>query len=292
MDLKNEPKKSSSKKIGLALGGGGARGLAHVGVIKALERVGVQIDYISGTSMGALVGGFYALTKDIYFLENLFLNLKRKDIFPTKDIFKRKNSALFRDEPVMRMLEDSFEDKKFDNCLIPFKAIATDVSNGDEVVIGDGSLLNAIRASISLPLIFNPVKVGDKILMDGGFANPVPADVVKNMGADVVIAVDVSSKWLNIAEREINFSNIYSIISDTLSTVEYQLSKKTLEQADVVIRPLVLSHSWMDFDHSQEIIRAGEDEVKHQMKELVEKTGCLKPPQTLTDKILDFLFDG
>lgn len=290
MDLKNEPKKSSSKKIGLALGGGGARGLAHIGVIKMFENAGIQIDYISGTSMGALVGGFYALTKDIYFLENLFLNLDKKDIFPMKDVLKKRNSALFRDEPVMKLLETGFQDKKFDNCLIPFKAIATDVSNGDEIVMESGSLLNAVRASISLPLIFAPVKMENRMLMDGGFANPVPADVVRSMGADVVIAVDVSSKWLNIAEKEINFSNIYSIISDTLSTVEYQLSKKTLEQADVVIKPLVLSHSWMDFDHSREIIKAGEDEVKYHMKELMEKTGCLKPPQTLADKFVDFLF--
>ncbi len=292
MDLKNEPEKSSSKKIGLALGGGGARGLAHIGVIKMFENAGIQIDYISGTSMGALVGGFYALTKDIYFLENLFLNLERKDIFPMKDVLKRKNSALFRDEPVMKLLKTAFKDKKFDDCPILFKAIATDVSNGDEIVMENGSLLNAIRASISLPLIFTPVKIENRMLMDGGFANPVPADVVRGMGADVVIAVDVSSKWLNVTEKEINFSNIYSIISDTLSTVEYQLSKKTLEQADVVMRPLVLSYSWMDFDHSREIIKAGEDEVRYHMKELMKKTGCLGPPQTLADRFVDFLFSG
>ncbi|KKR10480.1 MAG: putative esterase of the alpha-beta hydrolase superfamily [Parcubacteria group bacterium GW2011_GWA2_39_18] len=292
MDLKNEPKKASSKKIGLALGGGGARGLAHIGVIKALEAAGMQINYISGTSMGALVGGFYALTKDIYLLENLFLNLKRKDIFSTKDVLRKKSGALFRDEPVMRLLESAFKDKKFDDCIIPFKAIATDVSNGDEVVMESGSLLEAIRASISLPLIFSPVKVENRILMDGGFVNPVPADVVKNMGAEVVVAVDVSSKWLNITEKEVNFSNMYSIVSDVLSTIEYQISKKNLEKADIVIRPLVLGRSWIDFDHSREIIKAGEDEVKYSLKELVEKTGCLKSPQTLINKFIDFLFGG
>ncbi|MEK9180519.1 MAG: patatin-like phospholipase family protein, partial [Patescibacteria group bacterium] len=123
------------KKIGLALGGGGAKGLAHIGVIKALKYAGIPIDYIAGTSMGAIIGGWYAATQDIEFFEGEILKVKSKDIFPLGEILKRKDGALFRGDSVFRLLDKNFGNIKIEDCKIPFSAIATDVKNGDEVVI-------------------------------------------------------------------------------------------------------------------------------------------------------------
>src|SRR3989344_5284653 len=130
------------KKIGLALGGGGAKGLAHLGVIKALKYAGIPIDFISGTSMGALVGGWYALSGDIEYFENVALRMKRRDVFPIKEILKRKEGGLFRGESVEKLLKSNFRDSKFDDCKIPFAAVATDVKNGDEVILKDGKLFD------------------------------------------------------------------------------------------------------------------------------------------------------
>src|SRR3989338_4358069 len=137
------------KKIGLALGGGGARGLAHIGVIKALEQAGVEISFIVGTSMGALVGGWYAATKNIASLENIFLNAGKDDLLKFKKIIKKKDGESLRAKGHIftDFLGDALNAKNIEDCGIPFRAIATDIKNGDEVLMGNGSLLEAIRAS-------------------------------------------------------------------------------------------------------------------------------------------------
>ncbi|MBI3638610.1 patatin-like phospholipase family protein [Candidatus Wolfebacteria bacterium] len=180
-------------KVGLALGGGGAKGLAHIGVIKALEAAGIKIDFISGTSMGSLIGGFYAATGDVRVLEELFLKLKKGDIFPMSKLLRKRDGNLFRDKSIIELLEADIKGVKIKDCKIPFAAVATDVKNGEDVIIKKGSLTDAIRASSALPVVFAPVSMGGKLLMDGGFSNPVPADVCRDMGAEIVIAVDVSS---------------------------------------------------------------------------------------------------
>jgi len=275
--------------VGLALGGGGARGLAHVGVIKALLRAGIPIDYIAGTSMGALVGGFYAATGDLELVENVFSKLRPGDIVPVSKLILKRSGALFHDQGITRKLEQQLDGMTFSKCKIPFAAIATDVKNGENVIMREGKLIDAIRASIAIPLIFQPVQRGDLLLMDGGFCNPVPADVVRNMGADYVIAVDVTSQWMNLEDEAVNWKNMYSVVSNSLSVIEYQISREILKKADIVLRPPVTQHGWLDFDHADPIIIAGVDEVNMNLKRICAETGTPTPDETPLEKLIDLI---
>ena len=290
-DLNQNKSMVAVKKIGLALGGGGAKGLAHIGIIKALEAAGIKIDYIAGTSMGALVGGWYAATDDIRTLEDFILRINKTDIFEIKEMIKRKNGALFKGESIADNLRKELKNIKVEDCKIPFTALATDAKNGDEVCLKNGDLVDAIRASVALPIVFAPVAIDGQILMDGGLANPVPADVVKDMGADYVIAVDVSSRWFTVPEELVTTRDIYHIISNAFGIIEYQIAKIPLKSADLVLRPPVMSHSWIEFDKAQEIIKAGKRELELNLKEIRRKTGYKKPSQTLTEKFLEFILN-
>ncbi|MCX6813737.1 MAG: patatin-like phospholipase family protein [Candidatus Azambacteria bacterium] len=280
------------KKIGLALGGGSVKGLAHIGIIKALENAGINIDFIAGTSMGALVGGYYAATKDIKGLETLMLNIKKGDIFSLRDMIKKRDGALFRGEPVAEKLKKELGNVKIENCQIPFTAVATNVKNGDEIRLKSGSLVDSIKASIAIPLIFSPIEIDGKLLMDGGMVNPVPADVVKEMGAEYVIAVDVSSRWLQAPEEMVDVKDMYSVISQSLSVLEYHLAKNILKQsADIVIKPPIFHYHWFEFEYAPEIIKIGEKEALLSLKEIRQKTGYKKPKETLGEKFLDFILN-
>lgn len=278
------------KKIGLVLGGGGARGLAHIGVIKTLEEAGIEISFIAGTSMGALVGGWYAATKNIKSLENLFLDSKANGFSQIIKILKRKDNFPLKDQLVTQTLKDFLKETIIKNCKIPFRAIATDVKNGDEIVLKEGSLVEAIRASITLPIIFNPVSLDNKLLMDGSFSNPLPADVVKDMGAEYIIAVDVSSKWIDYPEKQIGWWRVFSLISNVLTAAEYQLAKAHQKSADIILRPTVLNFDWFAFDRVSEIIRAGSRETKLNLKQIFVGSGYPEPAKTPFEKFLDFLF--
>ncbi len=284
-------KQITPKKIGLALGGGGAKGLAHIGIIKALETAEIKIDYIAGTSMGALVGGWYAATGDIKALENFIVHIKRDNIFPIKEIIKRKDGALFKGESIADKLRKELKNIKIEDCKIPFTALATDAKNGDEVRLKNGDLVDAIRASIALPIVFAPVAVSNRLLIDGGLVNPVPADVVKDMGAEYIIAVDVSSRWFVAPEELVTTHDIYGVISSALSIIEYQIAKNILKNANLVLRPPVINYNWIEFDKAQEIIKKGEEELELSLRKIRRKTGYKKPAQTLAEKFLDFILN-
>ncbi|MBI4160035.1 patatin-like phospholipase family protein [Candidatus Wolfebacteria bacterium] len=277
------------KKIGLALGGGGAKGLAHIGVIRELERENISISYIAGTSMGALVGGVYAATKDLSKLEEIFMNLTKDDVFPISKII-RKREGLFRDHSIIEHIEELMRGINIEQCVIPFRAITTDVQNGDQVILDRGSIVEAIRASVALPIAFKPIEIGGRLLMDGGFVNPVPADVCQAMGADVVIAVDVSSKWPKVYDDPHPIHGIYMMLAGALATIEYQIAKRILEKADVVLRPNVLSFGWHSFTESKEIIRAGGVELRAHLLEICAKGGYPEPVKTPFEKFMEFLF--
>ena len=193
--------------------------------------------------------------------------------------------------PAANNLRKELKNIKVEDCKIPFTALATDAKNGDEVRLKTGDLVDAIRASIALPIVFAPVAIDGQILMDGGLANPVPADVVKDMGADYVIAVDVSSRWFTVPEELVTTRDIYHIISNAFGIIEYQIAKIPLKSADLVLRPPVMSHNWIEFDKAQEIIKAGKRELELNLKEIRRKTGYKKPSQTLTEKFLEFILN-
>jgi len=189
------------KKIGLALGSGAARGLAHIGVLKILTANQISIDFIAGSSMGALIGALYASGLSIEQMEDIACNtdwkLTAKMFTPTLPW-----AGLVEGNRIREFIRTLVGDKNINDLQIPFAAVATDVQTGEEIVIENGSLIEAVRASISIPGVFTPVRHQNRFLVDGGVVNPVPADVARNMGADIVIAVNVTSS-LDVTARNI-----------------------------------------------------------------------------------------
>jgi NTE family protein len=283
-------KSLKGKKIGLALGGGGARGIAHIGVIKALETAGIPIHAIAGTSMGALVGGWYAVHGEISSLERIFLNIKKEDMVSSLKMYWRRDGTLFKDKDVTEMVERKMKGKHFKDCLIPFAAVATDVKSGEEVIIKEGSVSEAIHASSAIPFIFKPVSMDGRLLMDGGFVNPIPADVVRKMGVDFVIAVDVTRGWVDITEGSSGLMDIPRTIDRLMTAIEYQIGRKQLEGTDMVLHPDVMSFSWLDFFRSKEIISAGAEEVIRNLGEIDKKTSYPPIPKSIFAKFMDFIF--
>lgn len=184
--------KKKGLKIGLVLGSGSARGLAHVGVILALEAYNIPIDIIAGTSIGSVIGSLYASGATIKQLEEMALSIKMsKTLFMLDSTFP--HSGLISGDRIEKMLNQfALKDKTFDDLSISFAAVATDVESGAKVILNQGKVIDAVRASIAIPGIFTPVKYGDYYLVDGGVVDPVPVDVVQMMGADIIIAVSLA----------------------------------------------------------------------------------------------------
>ena len=179
------------KRVGLALGSGGARGWAHLGVLQALREKGIEVDVVAGTSMGAVIGSFFAAGREDVLLE-LARNLDWKRLRPFFWEVTLSRSGLTDGRKLLEEFRKMLGLREFRELDLPFRAVATDLDTGGEVVLSSGNLLQAVRASISLPGLFSPVRVGKRLLVDGGLVNPVPVSVAREMGAQTVIAVDVS----------------------------------------------------------------------------------------------------
>lgn len=182
-------------RIGLALGSGSARGLAHVGVIRAIEDVGIKIDYIAGTSMGALIGAVHAAGK-LGELETTFLGFDWKKTASFFDVVLPR-SGLLDGAKVSALVRSHIHADDIEALPITFAAVASDLTSGKEVVIRTGDIIEAVRASISVPGIFTPVRRNGQLLVDGGLTNPVPTSAVRVMGADFIIAVDLNHQIVN-----------------------------------------------------------------------------------------------
>lgn len=177
-------------KVGLALGAGAAKGFAHVGVLKALEESGVRIDMIAGSSMGAIIGGGYACGLSSKELEDISLNSDWLDVLNLIDpIFPTR--GFIDGQKIKEFLDEIYGGKNIEDLNIPYAATTVDILKGDLYVINSGNLASAARASGSVPIVFNPLSEGDKVLVDGGMIDPVPIDVVRSLGADYIIAVNV-----------------------------------------------------------------------------------------------------
>ncbi|MCD4675872.1 MAG: patatin-like phospholipase family protein [Desulfobacula sp.] len=190
INIIHKKKKIPSRKVGLALGSGSARGWSHIGVIRALAEAGIQVDYIAGTSIGALVGAVYA-SGEIDALEEVVLQLDWKKIAYLLDVVFPK-SGLVDGKKVSVFIQNHVKEINIEDLCLPFCAVSTDLTTGNEVAIKNGNIIEAVRASISVPGIFTPVKKKGALLVDGGLVNPVPVSVVREMGADFVIAVDLN----------------------------------------------------------------------------------------------------
>jgi len=178
-------------KLGLVLGSGAARGWSHIGVIEALEDAGIQPDIITGTSIGSLVGGVYASGR-LPELKEAALSLDVKSILFNFLDFGIQRSGLIDGNKVTEFISEHLKETPIESLSRPFACVATDALNGSEVTFGAGDMLTAIRASISIPGIFTPVYHEERVLIDGGVVNPVPVNTARNLGADVIIAVDIN----------------------------------------------------------------------------------------------------
>jgi len=219
------------KKIGLALGSGGFRGPAHIGVIKTLLKHNIPIDYIAGASIGALVGAYYALNQEVINLEKEIAISQRDKILLFLDI--SRSGGLLSGERIKKIISQILKQADFKETQIPFKAITTDLISGDSVILCKGQLAEAVRASISVPLTFRPVKFKGKLLVDGGLSNPVPDNIVKGMGADIVISVNLYNKY------NYNYPNppMAKIIMRAAEIMLYDLAKNNLRHTDILINP-------------------------------------------------------
>ena len=281
-------------KIGLALGGGGARGLAHIGVLKVLERENIPIDLITGTSMGAIIGAVYALKKDVSAIEkitekyskinefNIDLSFSEKERKDKPFFLKRMSDFLKKGyilnlelrkkyindgEGLRKVIEELVNNKTFEDTQIPFAVVAADLVKGEKVIIRRGKLFDALLASASIPGMFPPVTLDKKILVDGGIVDVVPIEAAQSLGANFVIAVSVSQTIKKRAE----FNNAIDIFFRSDSITSAELRKLQLSFADVVITPKVGRFHWSDFSKPEQCIREGEIAAQNAISELKKK---------------------
>lgn len=252
-------------KVGLALGSGAARGIAHIGVIKALEEAQVPINYIAGTSMGALVGACYAADANISLLEEVALayNMKKLSglLDPKFSIFR---AGLLGGKKVERFLRTIIGDIDIEKCLIPYSAVACELKTGRDIALATGPLIKAVRASISIPGVFVPVSHNGLYLVDGGTVNPVPADVVRSMGANFIIAVNVLNDpkkrprlGLTGDKKSDKMPSIFNTIMQSLYIMEYGIVRANLLKADILIEPDVSAIEPYEFYRGSYAIEAG-----------------------------------
>ena len=193
-----------NRKLGIALGSGSARGWSHIGVLNALEESGIKVDYISGTSIGSVVGAVYSIG-DIKEFEKFARSIDWKSIVSFIDV-TFPGSGLIPGKKVFKMLSEYYKDILIEDLPVPYCAIAADVLTGEEIRFSSGRVADAVRASVAIPGVFTPFKFKDRVLVDGGIVNPVPVNVVREMGAEVVIAVDLNNCTIEENSEEIKES--------------------------------------------------------------------------------------
>jgi len=285
-------------RIGLVLGGGGARGAAHIGVLRVLERERIPIDYVVGTSMGAIVGGLYASGLSAEQIEQVLNSIDWGDAFDDRsprpdrpfvrkrdddnylvkrdlglddDLNVRFPAGLIAGQKIDLILKqntlhvDRIDD--FDRLPTPFRAIATDILTGQEVVLAHGDLARSIRASMSVPAIFAPVEIDGRLLVDGGVANNVPVNVVRQMGADVVIAVDVGSPGLTRDQLNSVFG-ITNQLTWILTARNAEIQINSLKKTDTFIQPQLGAFSSADFNGARTVIPLGEEAALKKVAQL------------------------
>ena len=263
-------------RVGLALGAGGARGWAHIGVLKVLEENGVHIDMIAGTSMGALVGAVYAASASWETTKRLTIERFPTRLHTQRHIFDYTLPfhGIIKGQRVHRMLKRGLKDADFLDLLIPTFIVAVDMVSGKQVILETGKVCEAIRASISIPGIFNPYYLDGRWFIDGGLLNPVPVDVLIQKGAGVIIAVCVEHEKGRALENFVKPPSILGVLSRTVHIIHTSATGDFAQQADVVLYPDVNRHGWEDFHKGAVLMEAGEAACREQLPailELIEK---------------------
>lgn len=303
--------KKAKPKVGVVLSGGGAKGLAHIGVLKVLEEAGVEISYIGGTSMGAIVGGLYASGYSASALDSVFRSLDPdallRDYTPrgSKNFFEKRNDemyalqlpfknfrigvpnaiskGLYNYTTVNRLTDHVRHIRDFEKLPIPFVCIATDIETGQEVVLKQGVLPDAILASGAFPSLYNPVEIDGRLLIDGGVTNNYPIEEVRKMGADIIIGVDVQDP-LKTRDQIKGATGILVQINNYQMIQKMEAKRKA---TDIYIKPDISGFSVVSFEDGEQIIHQGE-EAARKIFDTLQKLGSGKPvvkkPAALQDE--------
>lgn len=236
-------------KIGIALGGGAARGFAHIGVIKVLEAQGITPDVIIGTSAGAVVGALYAAGNNGFELQKLAHKLDETKFSD----WSVPDRGVLKGEGLQKFVNDAVANRPIEALKKPFAAVATDLNSGDGILFRNGNTGMAVRASATVPGVFQPVKINGREYVDGGLANLVPVRYARQMGADIVIAVDISA----VPNKQL-VKGTMDILLQTFTIMGQNMARYELKEADVVIRPQVGNLSSTDFQARHDAILEGE----------------------------------
>ncbi|MFO8064015.1 MAG: patatin-like phospholipase family protein [Spirochaetota bacterium] len=252
--------KIGEKKVGLALGGGAARGIAHVGVIKVLEEHGVNVHYVAGTSAGSLMGALYCAGHTWREIRDIAREINWGDLVQPS-LF---SMGLVNPSKLEKMLEKLISNKTFADLQIPLRVVAVDLLTGELIVFREGSVARAVRASSSIPGIFSPLEDDGRLLVDGGVKNNIPADIVKEMGADTVIAVDVNANALKPEGPE----NVFDVMMYSMR-IMLDDEQRVAEHADFLIRPNLESFSYYNLKNAEKLIDRGEAAAREQIAEIM-----------------------
>lgn len=240
---------SKSPGIGLALGGGFARGFAHLGVLRVLEQHGIQISHIAGTSVGSILGAAYASGTPLARIVECCRALRFRDIAR----WRVSRLGLASNQRLADLVERVFDSRQFEDLRIPMAIVATDLSTGEPVVFTQGNLVDAIRASCAFPGLFEPVEIGTRCLADGGLVAPVPTRAARTLGASFVLGVSVG---MQDGYRGAP-TNVFQVVSRAVSAAQKHQTELWERHADVVLRPDVQALAWDDFARAEEAIEAG-----------------------------------
>jgi NTE family protein len=270
------------KKVGFALGGGSARGWSHVGVLRALEERGIVPDVVCGTSAGALVGAAYVLGRLDDF-ERWLGSLEWRDVVGYLDF--TVTGGVIRGRRLFEFFASRVEDRNIEDLSIPFGAVATDLEDGSEIWLRQGSLMEAVRASISVPALLKPVQIGNRWCVDGGLVNPVPVSLCRALGAEIVIAVDVNDGLLS-QERPLESltdsqeaapagtePSLFEVVERSLHIAQSRLtrSRLALDPPEVLITPEVAHIGFLEFHRAKDCFGCGRKAVEVVEAELMRR---------------------
>jgi len=252
-----------NRTVGLALGGGAARGLAHIGVLKALTEADIHIDYVAGTSAGSIIGALYCAGYSWQEIKETTRTMNWGNmVTPTIPIM-----GLVKTNKLQHLLGKLLKKKSFKDLSIPFRAVAVDITSGEEVVLQRGSVAKAVQASSSVPGIFEPTKIDGRLLVDGGLVNNVPADAVRDMGAKLVIAVDLNHYYPKVEKPK----NIIDIIYSSLFIIMNNKSNKAQKFADYLVAPNLSRYSYYNLKNIDQLIQKGEQAMLKYIPQLKKK---------------------
>ena len=241
-------------KIGIALGGGFARGLAHIGVLRILQEEGIPIDYVAGTSVGSIVGASFCSGISAREMQEIAGIVRFKDFAR----WSLNKLGFCTSDRMSHFLCKIVKCKTFEELKTPLAVVATDLTTGDAVVFRSGSIIDAVRASCAYPGMFQPVRVNGRLLVDGMLAHAVPTAPLREMGADRVLAVYLSAHWVNLKGPR----HVFDVIGQCFSIAQAKMSSLWKVHADLVIEPNVDGFTYDGFERATDLIRAGENAIR------------------------------